>query len=65
MKKRYESLDGILDDLQMCVEDLQMFIDNDTRIDFDVEDFKWKLKKNDLLTDELENFIDSYIGGNK
>lgn len=61
MKKTYEDLDSILDDLQMCVEDLQMFINNDTRIDFDVEDFKWELKKNDLLTDELEMFIDRYI----
>lgn len=61
MKKKYEDLDSILDDLQMCVEDLQMFINNDTRIDFDVEDFKWELKKNDLLTDELEMFIDRYI----
>lgn len=61
MKKNYESLDSILDDLQMCVEDLQMFINNDTRIDFDVEDFKWELKKNDLLTDELESFIDRYM----
>lgn len=61
MKKKYENLDSILDDLQMCVEDLQMFINNDTRIDFDVEDFKWELKKNDLLTDELESFIDRYM----
>jgi hypothetical protein len=61
MKKKYNDLDSILDDLQMCVEDLQMFINNDTRIDFDVEDFKWELKKNDLLTDELEMFIDRYI----
>lgn len=61
MKKTYENLDSILDDLQMCVECLQMFIDNDTRIDFDVEDFKWELKKNDLLTDELESFIDRYM----
>lgn len=61
MKKTYENLDSILDDLQMCVEDLQMFINNDTRIDFDVEDFKWELKKNDLLTDELERFIDRYM----
>ncbi len=61
MEKNYESLDSILDDLQMCVEDLQMFINNDTRIDFDVEDFKWELKKNDLLTDELESFIDRYM----
>lgn len=61
MKKTYENLDSILDDLQMCVEDLQMFINNDTRIDFDVEDFKWELKKNDLLTDELEGFIDRYM----
>lgn len=61
MKKGYENLDSILDDLQMCVEDLQMFINNDTRIDFDVEDFKWELKKNDLLTDELESFINRYM----
>ena len=63
MKKKYISLDFILDDLQMIVEDLEMFINNDTRIDFDVEDFKWELNKNDLLTNELENFIDRYIGG--
>lgn len=61
MKKKYNDLDSILDDLQMCVEDLQMFINNDTRIDFDVEDFKWELEKNNLLTDELESFIDRYM----
>ena len=61
MKKKYNDLDSILDDFQMCVEDLQMFINNDTRIDFDVEDFKWELEKNNLLTDELESFIDRYM----
>lgn len=61
MKKKYEDLDSILEDLQMCVEDLSNFIYNDTRIDFDIEDFKWELEKNNLLTNELESFIDRYI----
>lgn len=54
--------ENIIDDLQDVIDDLQNIINNDTRIDFDVDDFKWELKKNDLLTDELEMFIDKYIG---
>ena len=45
----------------MAADDLRMFINNDTRIDFDVDDFKWELKKDNLLTDELERFIDRYM----
>ena len=54
--------ENIIDDLQDVIDDLQNIINNDTRIDFDVEDFKWELEKNGLLTDELESFIDRYIG---
>lgn len=54
--------ENIIDDLRDVIDDLQYIINNDTRIDFDVDDFKWELKKNDLLTDELESFIDRYIG---
>ena len=54
--------ENIIDDLQDVIDDLQNIINNDTRIDFDVEDFKWELEKNGLLTDELEMFIDRYIG---
>ena len=55
--------ENIIDSLQDVIDDLQNIINNDTRIDFDIEDFKWELKKNDLLTNELEEFIDRYIGG--
>lgn len=56
--------ENIIDDLQDVIDDLQNIINNDTRIVFDVEDFKWELEKNNLLTDELESFIDRYMEEN-
>ena len=37
--------ENIIDDLRDVIDDLQNIINNDTRIDFDVEDFKWELKR--------------------
>lgn len=54
--------ENIIDDLRDVIDDLENIINNDTRIDFDVEDFKWELEKNGLLINELEMFIDRYIG---
>lgn len=53
--------ENIVDSLVDVIDDLQSIINNDTRINFDVEDFKWELEKNNLLNDELESFIDRYM----
>ena len=42
-------------------ETLKYMVEKTNNIISDVNNFKFKLKINDLLTDDLEKFIDSYI----
>lgn len=42
-------------------ETLKYMVEKTHNVISDVNNFKFKLKINDLLTDDLEKFIDSYI----
>ena len=42
-------------------ETLKYMVEKTNNVISDVNNFKFKLKINDLLTDDLEKFIDSYI----
>ena len=60
LKSDYENLSDCYCEIENKYADLQNKFDSGNTI-MDVENFKWKLRLDGLLTPELENFIEWYI----
>ena len=63
IKRLEDELEGLSDcysELENRLADEINYLDERSSI-FDVDDFKWRLRVDDMLTPQLESFIENYL----